>query len=177
MIKNTISLDATLQQFETALKIEYQEKDATQVINNAINGLESAYKIRFDKDIYTLQAENQMVGDTVSLLLTQIQEACKSLALYIDVNMFNRSIGISLASVNYLGFSRFELMQGLRYLQDCDLYKQREGIIGPLTMALTNIDINSIKRLCIILLVLERLGVAEGVAIVAQILYLGGLVV
>lgn len=177
MFKDTVSLDATLQQFETALKIEYKEKDTEAIIKSAISSLELAYKVVFDKEIYSLQAENQLVGDSIALLINQIQEACKSLSLYTSVNMFNRSIGISLASVNYLGFAKNELMQGLRYLQDCDLYQQRAGIIGPITTALTNIDVNSIKRLCIILLVLERLGVSEGVAIVSQLLYLGGLVV
>lgn len=177
MLKESISLDATLQQFETVLKIEYKYNEADKVINRAIEALESAYQVHIDKDLYALQTENQLVGDNIYLLLTAIQEACKSLALYVQVNLFHKSVGISLASVNYLSFAKPDLLHGLKYLQDVDLYQKREGIVPPLTIALTNIEMCTIKRLCIIMLTLERLGIAEGVSIIAQFLYLGGLIV
>ena len=91
--------------------------------------------------------------------------------------MFHRNIGISLADVNYVGFAKATLLQSLKYLQDIDCYQKREAIIRPLTTALTNVEMCTIKRLFTILLVLERIGVSEGVCVIAQYLYLGGLVV
>ena len=176
MLFDTLSIDSVLQSFETTLKIEYREKQTHAVISNALSALESAYKVTLNKSLYELQTENQLISDNVTMLLGQITDCCKSMALYVHVSMFNKCIGISLAEVNYLGFAKANIMQGFKYLQDKDLYEKREAIITPLTSSLTNLDMCTVKRLCTILLVLERLGVAEGVAIIAEYLYLGGLV-
>ena len=176
MLFDTLSIDSVLQAFESTLKIEYRDKETHVVISNAISALESAFKVTLNKSIYEIQTENQLNSDNVTMLLGQITDCCKNLALYVQVAYFNRCIGISLAEVNYLGFAKPNIMQGFKYLQDKDLYEKRENVITPLTTALSNVEMCTIKRLCTILLVLERLGVAEGVAIIAEYLYLGGLV-
>lgn len=176
MMKDNISLDSILYTFESVLKIEYLEHSTEKVIASAVASLEEAYNVRMDKDLYTLQAENQALGDTLSILLMQITDCCKTMSFYTVLCTFNRSIGISLADVAYFGFAKDTLMNSLKYLEDKDLYTQRDIIVRPLTVAMTNVDMCSIKRCVIIMLVLEKLGVAEGVAVMAQYLYLGGLV-
>ena len=42
--------------------------------------------------------------------------------------------------------------------------------------ALNNVEMSQIKRLFIVMLVMEKLGIHEGVAACAQLLYIGGLV-
>lgn len=177
MIADLMSIDRILLSFESTLKIEYDERDTHKIITSAINKLENAYKVHMDKDIYELQAQNMLVAENLNVLISQISDCLKELALYIDISMFNTSVGISLADVNYMGFGSPELLTALKYLQNKSLYDQRTTIIEPITAALSYIDMCTIKRLFIILLVLERLGVKEGVSVVARFLYLGGLVV
>ena len=177
MLIDNLSIDSILLTFENNLKIEYRERETYKVIDNSVAALENAFKVKMDKDIYSLQTENQLIGDNMSLLLAQIVECCKSMSFYTSLCMFNRSIGISLADVNYFGFAKTTLLQSLKYLQDKDCYTKRDAIIKPLTSALTNVEMCVVKRLVTIMLVLERIGVSEGVAIIAQYLYLGGLVV
>lgn len=177
MIADLMSIDNILLSFENTLKIEYDERETHKIITSAMNRLENAYKVHMDKDLYDLQAQNLLVAENLNVLLSQICECLKALSLYIDISMFNVSIGISLADVNYMGFGAPELLTALKYLQDKSLYDRRGTIIEPITSALSHIDMCTIKRLFIILLVLEKLGVKEGVCVVARFLYLGGLVV
>ena len=62
-------------------------------------------------------------------------------------------------------------------MQDANAYavKGKADLI-PLSHQLNNIPMCMVKRLFVILLMLARLGVVEGVAIIAHLLYLGGLV-
>lgn len=177
MLFDSISIDSILQSFESILKIEYRERETYKIIDNAVTALETAYHVTMDKDIYSIQAENQLLGDNLSMLLQSITDCCRQMSMYKDLCMFHRSVGISLADVNYIGFAKPTLLQSLKYLQDIDCYQKREAFIRPLTTALTNVDMCIIKRLATIMLVLERLGVSEGVSVIAQYLYLGGLVV
>lgn len=171
-----IGLDQILLSFESTLKIEYNERETRRVIDSAITRIESAQGIKIDDDIYALQARNMLAADSINMLLSQIMECLKSLSLYIDISMFTRTIGISLADVNYLGFARAELKTAMQYLQDKEHYEKRSTFIPPITAAVSNIDMCTIKRLFVILLVLEKLGVSVGVSVVARLLYLGGLV-
>jgi hypothetical protein len=129
-----------------------------------------------DKPLYDLQAESMLVADSINILLSQILECLKSMSLYIDISMFNTSVGISLSDVNYLGLGSPELLTSLQYLQYTQTYESRGTIIEPLTSAVSYIDMCTVKRLFIVMLVLERLGIKEGVSVVARFLYLGGLV-
>ena len=94
MLFDTLSIDSVLQSFETTLKIEYREKQTHAVISNALSALESAYKVTLNKSLYELQTENQLISDNVTMLLGQITDCCKSMALYVHVSMFNKCIGM-----------------------------------------------------------------------------------
>lgn len=177
MISDLISLDQILLSFESTLKVEYDERETRKIIQSSITRLENAYKVSIDTDLYTLQSKNQLVAENLNMLLMQIAECLKSLSLYVDMSMFNRSICISLADVNDLGLGRDALVTTLKYLQDKYLYQKRDTAIPSLVAAVSNIDMCTVKRLFIIMLILERLGIMEGVSVIARFLYLGGLVV
>lgn len=175
MLIDNLSLKSVLVSFESTLKIEYTDSATTkQLLDDAISRIESTYNVSITKDIFTLQAENKLLADTLSLLLRDIQECLKQMTLYTSLCMFSNSIGISLTSVNYLGWARNNFMCALKYLQNKDMYAKRADTITKFTAALDNTPVCQIKRLFVIMLMLERLGIAEGVAIVAQYLYLGG---
>ena len=175
MISDLMPLSSILINFEQVLKIEYNEMSAERIIRSAKAKLENTFSVRFDKNVYELQAENRLVAETLNMFLEQVVDALRDLSLFIDNCMFNSNIPINLKDVNYLGFAEESLRVGLRYLQNSKTYVQREAIIIPLRAAVGNIEPCDIKRLFIILFMLDDLGIYEGAAVVAKLLYLGGL--
>lgn len=175
MISDYISLSSILINFEQVLKIEYSEMSTERIIRNAKSKLENSFQVTFNKSVYELQAENRLVADTLNIFLEQVIDALKGLSLYVDNCMFNSSVPIDLADVNYLGFDGNSIRVALRYLQSSKTYAQKNDIIIPLRAAVSNIEPCDIKRLFIILFMLDDLGIGEGAAVVAKLLYLGGL--
>lgn len=179
MLNNNISINSILISLESTLMIEADpDLKVAEVIDASVKRLENRYGCTFDRDIYTLQGENQLVADNLSLLLKDVQQCLSQLALYISLKLFHKDLGLSLADINYIGYDKESLRTALRYLQDEDQYKKyATEVITPLYNSLNNVSMCSIKRLFIILLMCDKLGLSEGVAVVAQLLYLGGLIV
>lgn len=177
MIIESLSLTQTITSLESVLKIEYSnEAKVDEIIKDAIKRLENANGITIDKDIYSLQAENQLATNVLDRFVLDVTECLKQLSLYICLQTFNHSVGFTLADVNYLGTARAKLLAGLKYLLDKNFYPRRADIINMIAGTLDSVPLNKIKRLFVALLLLEKLGITEGVAIVAQLLYMGGII-
>lgn len=179
MLDNTVSLNSILVSLEGVLKLEASgELKVDEILDSAIARLENAYNnCSFDRDVWTLQAENQLTADHINHLLKDIKQCLEQLSLYINLKLYHKNPNVALSDVNYLGYAKTQLMSCLKYLQDADLSRQyRSTIIPPLHNTLNNISMCTVKRLFIVMLMLDRLGIDEGVSIVAQLLYIGGLV-
>ena len=175
MLADLFTLQQVLLSFETTLRIEYSETEVSRVIKNAKQKLENAYQCRLDKPVYVVQAQNELVSENLDVFIQEISECVKQLAALTSVTMFTKRPPINLADVNYLGFTAETLTTALKYLQDKVCYEKRATIVPALTNALNNVEMSQIKRLFIIMLTMENLGLAEGVAACAQLLYIGGL--
>jgi hypothetical protein len=169
------SLQDILLSFENVLRIEYEEKDASKVIESAKRKLENAYQVKLDRPIYEVQAQNAFVSESLDSFLEQVIECMKSLTAYTCIVMFTRLNQISLADVNYLGYDEAVLRTALKYLQEKKLYKQRGTIIPALRNAVSNVEMSPVKRLLVIMLVLEEIDLPEIVAAIAQYLYIGAI--
>lgn len=178
MLDDNISLNGILVSIEGVLRIEHtEEARVNNTIDDALDRLENNFGTKFDKDIYPIQSENQLSAENVNLFLRDLTTCLQNLSLFIQLKFFHKNIGITLADVNYLGYSKKQIQTSLKYLQDEALYKQHhDDIIPPLFNTLNNINMCSIKRLFIIMLMFDRLGITEGVAIVAQLLYMCSLI-
>ena len=177
MLSEDISLKEVLVSLESVLRIEYSDANTQETLDNAVARIENTYNIDLNKDLFSLQAENQLISSQINVFLRDIVESLKQMTLYTSLTIFHKSVGISMVDVNYLGFGKLYLNNVFRYLQDDALLKKHPEIIEPLTKALDNIPLGHIKRLFTCLLMFYRLGVYEGVGLIAQYLYLGGLVV
>lgn len=179
MFDSMVSINSVLLGLEAALRIEMDpSKKTKENVDAAIERLENAYVVQFDRDVFSLIEESQLMSDKLTIFLRDIQQALCMLSFYTDLKLFHKNIPITLSDTNYLGYAREQLLTALRYLQDSDESKKHsESILVPLEHALDNISMCSVKRLFITLLVLNRLGIKEGVACVARVLYLGGLVI
>lgn len=176
MLTDLFTLQQCLLSFENALRIEYTEAEVGKVIRAAKQNLENAYQCSLNKPIYTVQANNELVSENLNVLITEVAECLKQLTALTSIALYSKKPPINLADVNHLGFTAETLTTALKYLQDKVFYEKRGTIIPAITSALNNVEISQIKRLFIIMLVMEDLGLAEGVAACAQLLYLGGMV-
>lgn len=173
MIREHLSLNDILIGFENSLKIEYKEKDIDKIRVTTKQRLESTFQVMIVSSIYETQASNRVVGDNLSILMSQLTENMKSLALLLSISMFDKRFGETLKNVNYLGFAKSELLTCLKYLQDEVLYDKRSSFFSTLVRGAGLIEMCSIKRLLVIMVILEDLGVKEGVSLIAQYLYTG----
>lgn len=172
------TLNVCIVSLEGVLKLDYgNDKSVEDILKTAKEALENTYSITIDRSIYDVQAVNQLSAKSVDIFLNDLQSALQQLALFVSMAVYTKKPEISLANVNYLGFAAEKLITSIKYIMDEDLYRnQREKIIPSLISSLNNIQLNSVKRLFIILLMLDSLGVYDGANVVAQELYLGGLV-
>ena len=176
MIKD-LSINNTLLSLEGVLHLDYgQDHTVEEVLDKAKADLENSYGIILDKSVYEIQAENQLSAQNIDHFLLDLTAALQQASLYLVLGLYQKNIPFSLADVNYLGFARDNLITALKYLMDKDLYvKERYEIVVPITTALDNVQLNYVKRIFVIMLMLDRLGVYEGATVMAHLLYIGGL--
>lgn len=174
MLSNMADLSTAVLAFETVLKIEYDETDTKRVIQNAIRKLETSYGMRIEgMTLYDLQSENINLADNIQNLLMQILECTKTVSFLFQNGMYHHSIPITLSSVKYLGLGKTALQTILRYFQNEDEYYLSKNTVPQLVLGLDGVDMCTVKKMFIILLVLDQLGVTESVAVMAQYLYYG----
>jgi hypothetical protein len=173
MLRYKLSLTDILMGFENTLKIDYRDSEIEKIIKNSRQRLENAYGVKLSGDIYEDQVDTRLVGDKIDLLLSQILDKMKSLALIMSISLFDKRYGESLKDFNYMGFTEEELKTALKYLQDEVLYEKRRVFFYQIIKSTSIMEISNIKRLLVIMIVLEHLGIKEGVALIAQYLYLG----
>lgn len=173
-LRNNIDLSEVILAFERVLKIEYRdaESDAGRIILNSRQKLENAFQIQIKDDIYSLQNEN-MARDSVQTFLGQVTECLKQMSLLVSISLFDRKFAVNLDEVNYLGFAKDNLLVALKYLQDETLYEKRDSFIPTLKRGVSRVETSRIKRLLIVMLMLEDLGIKEGVSIISSYLYMG----
>lgn len=177
MILDTLSLTQAITSIESVLKIEYaKDSKLKEITTDAVRRLEDTYGLSINKDIYTLQAENKLMTDVFDRFILEITECVKQFSMYVCLQTYNHSLTFTLSDVNYLGYERNQLMSMLKYLLDKELYPRRTEVVESMKMAIDNIPLNVVKRLFVAMLLLEQLGIVEGVAVIAQLLYMGGIV-
>lgn len=174
MIKDFLSLQEIILSFEASLGLKYDEADPRLSIQNSIKYLESTYDVTINDTIYNLQSQSTFIGDKLAILVEQIKESTKQLALFVATARFYKEVPLKLSSVNYLGVERESLRTAFKYLQDSKLYEQRSDVISSLISASNVITMSLIKRVLYVLFVLERLGFEESVNVIASLLYMGG---
>lgn len=173
-IRSRVSLKEVLLGFENVLRIEYKDKDVENIIKRSKQAIENSYQIQLGSDIFDMESDrSRVIGEALDTFLAQLTECIKSMSLIVSLTLFDKRKDMTLKDVNYLGFNDLQLKTALRYLQDDVLYEKRDSFLSTLTRQTSNLAMNDIKRILTIILVLEKLGVKEGVAVLVQYLYLG----
>lgn len=177
MFDSEFSFLRLLTSLESTLKIDYTGDDrVADIIQRAVQSLENTYGCTFDKDVFTLRAENQLQSDKLNLFMKDARQCLCELSFFCELKLFHKNIAFNLSDINYLGTDKRLILTSLRYLQDqAEQARKREEVTISFINALDTIPQCQPKRLFVIMLMFDRLGITEGVAIVAQLLYLGGL--
>jgi len=175
MIKD-LSINDCIVSLEGVLKIDYSgDRNVAQILQAAKEDLENAYGVTIDKPIYDIQAESQLSATNIDHFLNSLMVALQKLALYNSLVYYTTNVPFSLADVNYLGVAREELMVTLKYLLNEKFYMaEHEKACESFLQIVDSTTVNFVKRLFVILLMLDKLGIYEGATIAAQLLYLGG---
>lgn len=177
MVRDTLILQNILTGFEEALHIDFKTQDVKQLKEETRESLEVSIREHIEESIYKLHIQTKYLNDSVSSLIDQIETCMKDMALLLSISMFDHKFGQTLKDVSYCGFAKDELMIILKHLMDEKLQDNRGSFMKALTESLNSVNIGEVKRLFIIMLILEDLGVVEGVALIAQYLYMGGMLV
>jgi hypothetical protein len=170
--RDQISLKDILLSFENVLKIEYSERNIEKIKQNAVMALENIYRIQINGDINAVQ-NNPLERSQLDVFNNQLISCLKSLSFLTSITLFDKRIGATLKDVGYLGFSEQQLRAALQYLQDETLFEKRGSFLPQLIRNASNLEVREMKRLLTIMFVLEGLGIKEGVAVLAQHLYVG----
>ena len=177
MLRDDVQLPMVLTQLESTLKLDYSAKTVREMLEIAKNKLENSYAIKFDKPLYQLQIDNRFVNPAINTLINDIENGLKSFALIYSLSMYDRNFSQTLHDINYCGYSRQKFLINLKYVQDIDLYDKRGSFFELIEAALDNIPMCQVKKMLIIMLMLAKLDMREGVALIAQYLYIGGVAV
>lgn len=174
MIKDDISITDIIISFENTLRIDYDLPTVKEIVNSSIMKLEAAYSTKIDKPLFDILINTRFTNAGINDLIVQIENNLKSLALLTSITMFNKIFTQTLKDVNYLGYTRREIQTSLKYFQDNEYYDKKDSFYDMLVESLNSVPLGIVKKLFIILLVLDKLDVKEGASCVAQYLYLGG---
>ena len=176
MLSDNFKLDSVLVQFESILSIEYTKDKAqsfAEILAHSKSELESRYQCVLDKPVYTIQAENPLVAGNLAHLEQGLVNCMQQISTLVVLSMFTKNPHFKLADVSYLGFTSETLTLALKYFTDKIQYEKRSTLIPSLIDGVNRLEVGTVKRLFVIMLVLEDLGISEAVAACAQLLYEG----
>lgn len=177
MFKDDVNISNILYSFESILRIDYEQLEIDKIVNNSILKLENAYATKFDMPLYELQIKNRFINSSLTELVQQLEAATKDMALCLQLSLFHKTFSATLQEVSYLGFNRNELLKALKYLQDVDYYGEHTSFFYKIVQSMDSVQLCTVKKLFIIMIILEKLDVQEAVSVIASYLYAGGVLV
>lgn len=177
MIRDDITLTSVICQCENILRIDYALPSTKDIIEGSIGRLENAYGMKFDKSLFDLQVETRFTNTAISDLISSIEECMKVMSLVLTVSLYDKAFGETLQTVKYCGYSRKQFLINLKYIQDKEYYNKKGNFFELVQSALDSVQNCTVKKLLVIMLVLDRLDVREGVSIIANYLYTGGVLI
>lgn len=174
MLKDYLKINDILINLENILQVNYMSKRVTDIVEDTITNLERVYGIEFNKSIFQIQEDTIGITDNVSGLVRQLNEALKNIAMLTCLEMTTSNYTVSVKSCDYLGFGKTHLLGALKWLQREDLYPQGRDYLTSLKLKADRMEMSEIKKLIILMCIFDRIGMSEGVELIAEYLYIGG---
>lgn len=170
MLRDNVSLEYTLRQFESILKINPSTeniKEQIQLSKKAIE--EKIYEvIPSEKSIYDLEGHEQ-----TDIFLGSLMECLKNFSLIVTLEAYDLKFGQTLKSLNYLGSSELGLTNSFKILSKKDLQMEKIHFFDDLLKGFSATNVGELKRIICIMGVLENIGMMDAVGILAHHVVLG----
>ena len=176
-IADRYDLHEIIKELETALQIDgvdFEERDIDVLIRNIRLKISRQYQINLtDYKVCDTEIELSDFRKSVSLFIDNITRLHSKICGYSQIARFMTSSGISLSSVNYLGFTEETFVKTLLALQRKISQPKAEASIQAIKGKLGTVNNCWEKRLCILLVVSHEIGFYELTASIAEVLYQG----
>lgn len=173
-IFDIVPLHETLIGFESVLHITVENTDVEEQIRQAKSTIANQFQLDLSgKGVMEAKLFNPSTAMKVEGFLASIGESMKRIALLLTYNVATGKYGVTLREVGYLGFDKKSLANCLKYLIHEQLYGERKNFLPGLIMATSKLEVDQMRRLLVVMFVLEELGLFDGVSVIAQFLYMG----
>jgi hypothetical protein len=172
VVRALLTAESVLIGLESTLYIEHNEREVLRIVDQAVRQLENQFGVVIDKPVPLIVKEAYVKMPALEVFLQQVIEQLKAVALLLSITIFDRQYTFHLRDYNYLGFDESQCLAVLKHLQDSVLYENRDSFYEVFIKSVDRLNVCEVKRWLIAMAVLERLGIAEGVSVVAQYLYL-----
>lgn len=178
MISDRYTLQAALTKCEAALMLEYTKEtvdDWQLIIKKARENLENRLQCKLTDTLYNIQAKNALVSQSIDVALNGISAGIELLSTLYTMSIYLKDRkNFDLADVNYLGQDRGRLATGFKMLADRVYSRQaHDEMMAAIKAQLNNMTMTQLKRLLLVMIMFDELGLDEGVAVCANLLYLG----
>lgn len=168
-----VNLNAILIGLEAVLSISVNEPIERQ-IELSVQELEAQWRVQLGSaTIFELREENNLAAEPIDKFIANVLTSLQGLCYLLSANMFYEDYGQTLKDLNYLGFDRDRLASSMQYLMRQTTYHNRTQFFESIVTAASRQDSCDIRRLICIMAVLEHIGFAEAVGIIAEYLYVG----
>lgn len=178
MLSDRYTLQAALTKCEASLMLEYQQDsvdDWQLIIKRAKQNLENRLQCKITEPLYSIQAKNVLVSQSIDIALNGMAAGVELLSTLYVMSIYLKDVkDFNLADANYLGNNRVSLATGFKMLADRVYSRQaHDEVFAAIKSQLNNMAMTQLKRLLLVMIMFDELGIDEGVAACANILYLG----
>lgn len=167
----------TINELEIALCIDgedYGSRDIDIVLNRIRTRIQRQYGIELSGRISD-STSSYVLGDEMRNFIDNMQFIYNKVCALSAYSRYCGEIPISLERVNYIGVSKTSLTSLLKLLQCEGRTKYVEASMDTVKGRITSLPMCSEKKLFLCLVVCYYIGLYELTAVLAEILYLGGL--
>lgn len=166
-----------IQELEVALCIDGEDYD-TRDIDSAILNIKSRLERQYSIDLSGTMEETyagSIIGDEVKNFLDNMQFMYNKLCGCSHYFRYIGKVPIDLSKINYLGITKDSMLSVLKLLQLEGRHESLKGTLEQIKVKIGSIVNCTEKKLFMVLYVTFILDLYELSAIIAEILYLGGL--
>ena len=87
--------------------------------------------------------------------------------------LFHNRLSVSMKDVSYLGFNARHLQNCFKYLINERVFDNRSQFLPQVLAVANKLETGYVRRLLVLVAVLDALGIKEGVCVMSQYLYIG----
>jgi hypothetical protein len=173
LIGNTVSLPDTLLGLEGLLFID-TKLNIDEQVRQSIAEIEAGLGVKLDgHSIGEVRDSDPMSVSRIDGFMAQLSECLKNITLLSSMALFHNKLSVSMKDAAYLGFNAQHLQNCFKYLINERVYENRSQFLPQVLSVANKLETGYIRRLLVLVAVLDALGIKEGVCVLCQYLYIG----